>query len=271
MSEKEFFLRFKWLHSHLEEAGRSLRLRHRDRRFEVKTKNDGSRVTDIDREMSDFWLSLITKYFPGETVISEEDEATHQYSSGSSVVWYIDPIDGTSKFINGSSHYFVLIGLCIEGRADFGILYQPERNCLLFGTSYTSPRLYSSINEFHEVHQAVGWHRQMPVVVKGATPALRTRLETIIHLPVRRHSVSAHHITGPLNGPNSGYLSFRKNAYWDLAAPTAIMNAAGFKINLITKGEPAFFNDGNVWCERYYCLPPDTPEEVIQYVSTVMV
>ncbi len=269
MSEKEFKLRFQWLYPHLEEAGRRLRMHQRNNNFEIHKKQDGSKVTDIDRQMSHFWMELLTGAFPGETLVSEEDESTHRYDPNGSVTWYIDPIDGTGKFIEGSSNYFVLISFSVGGKASFGILYQPERNCVLYGNSYIRTRLYTSPHDYREVHQTNSWRNQRPLVVKGANPALRNRLETMTHLPIRRSSNAAHNIISPLSTPNTGFLSFRKTAYWDLLAPSAIMEAAGYQTSIMYRGEPARYNDGNVFCDRYYCLPPDTPDEIIEYASTV--
>ncbi len=267
MSEKEFNLRFKWLYPHLEEAGRKLRLYRHNKNFETRYKKDGSKVTSVDEEMSEYWLELLNRAFPGETVVSEEDESSHSYHSKSRLVWYIDPIDGTSKFVDGSPNYFVLISLCVEGEARFGMLYQPERNCILYGNPYVRTRLYTSLHEYREIHHTISWRHQMPLVVKGAEPALRNRLEELTHLPVKRTSAAAHNIIGPLNGPNTGFLSFRKTAYWDLAAPAAIMEAAGFQTRIFSNGEPASYHDGNIFCDRFYCLPPDTPSDIIDYVN----
>ncbi len=269
MLEKEFQARFNLLYPHLEEAGRQLRLLQRKRNFDARTKRDGSMVTDADDKMSHYWVELLTQAFPGETVISEEQESTHIYDARDSTIWYVDPIDGTSMFIQGSPNYFVLISLCLAGKASFGILYQPERNCVLYGNPYIQPRLYTSYQNYREIYKPASWHRQLPLIVKGAPPTLRTRLEAVTHLPVRRTTGAAHNIISPLNGPISGFLSFRKTAYWDLAAPSAIMESAGFKTNMLYRGEPVRYNNGQVYCDRYYCLPPDTPADVIDYVTTV--
>ncbi|MFO8028803.1 MAG: inositol monophosphatase family protein [Cyclonatronaceae bacterium] len=269
MTEKEYDVRFRWLYPHLEEAGRILRLQQHNRRFQVSIKRDGSKVTDTDRNMSDFWLELLQKAFPGETVVSEEEKSSHIYPEKSSVVWYIDPIDGTSKFIEGSPNYFVLIGLCLDGKPSFGVLYQPERNCVLYGNSRIRSRLYTAPENYREIHQTISWRHQMPLVVKGASPVLRDRMESITHLPVRRTSNAAHNIIGPLNGPSTGFVSFRRTAYWDVSAPAAIMESAGFQTRILRHGEDVRYNDGNVFCDRFFCLPPDTPDEVIEYVTGV--
>ncbi len=269
MYEKEYSSRFQWLYPHLEEAGRRLRLLQRNKSYRVRMKQDGSKVTDADDDMNHFWMELITGTFPGETVISEEDSSSHVYPPNSSVIWYLDPIDGTGKFVEGSPNYFVLISICFEGNAKFGVLYQPERNCLLYGNSCIRTRLYCSLRDYREIHQINSWHHQVPLVVKGAQPSFRSRLESVTHLPVRRTSNAVHNIISPLYGPSCGFVSFKKTAYWDLAAPSAIMEAAGYRTRILSRGEATRYNDGKVYCDRYYCLPPDTPEAVIEYITTV--
>ncbi len=269
MTEKEFHQRFRWLYPHLEEAGRRLRTQQRNRSFNVHTKEDGSRVTDADRQMSDYWMDLISRAFPGETIVCEEDLESHNYQAGCETTWFVDPIDGTSKFIDNSFNYYVLISICIDGQPSFGILYQPERNVVLFGNPHIRARLYTSLEDYREIHRNMSWLNRMPLIVKGARPALRSQLEEVTHLTVKRTSNSSHNIVSPLNAPNTGFVSFRKTAYWDLAAPAAIMESAGYQSALYSNGDPTQYNDGNVHCDRFYCLPPDTPEHVLSFITSV--
>ncbi|MDG5766639.1 inositol monophosphatase family protein [Balneolales bacterium ANBcel1] len=269
MTEKEFHRRFSWLYPHLEYAGRKLRLYQRNRGYGIRSKKDGSKVTDVDEEMSAFWLDLLHRYFPGEAVVSEEDSDSHRYPPDSDLVWFVDPLDGTSKFIDGSPNYFILISICTGGKASFGVLYQPERNIVLYGNAMTKARLYSSRDEYRDIHTPLSWKHRKPLVVKGAPPALRNRIEEITHLSVKRTSVASHNIISPLSAVNTGFISFRKTAYWDLGAPAAIMESAGYKTGAITYGEQTRFNNGLVYCDRFYSLPADTPDEVISYITTV--
>ncbi len=269
MNEKEFDQRFQWLYPHLEETGRQLRVLHRNRNFKIGIKDDGTKVTDADERLNTFWKSLIQQNFPGETIVSEEDPDSHLYREQTDPTWYVDPIDGTGKFIDGLKNYFVLISLCQAGKAVFGILYQPERNIVLYGNNHIRARIYSKPDEYREIHRPMSWRHRMPLIVKGAPPILRNELESVTHLNVKRTSNASHNIISPLISDNTGYISFRKTAYWDISAPAAIMESAGFKTGQFRFGEPAGFNDGYIYCDRFYALPADTPENVISYISTV--
>ena len=269
MSEKELEMRFKWLYPLLQDVGSKLRHLHRNRNFSVRMKTDGSIVTDSDEEMSSIWLNLLANAFPGEFVVSEEDASTHIHPPKQSVVWYIDPIDGTSKFVNGSPDYYVLIGIAIDGRPGFGLLYQPEKDTVLYGNPFIKTRLYTSQNNYREFRNIGLWKNSLPLIVKGAHPNVRERLESVTQMPVRRSSNATHNIVAPLNGKSSGFISYRRSAFWDLLAPAAIMESSGFQTCAFRDGEKAYYNDGDVFCNRFFCLPSDTPDEIVQYLKNI--
>lgn len=266
MNQKELHLRFRWIVPHLQQCGQRLRELRKSRSYEVHNKRDGSRVTDADREMSRYWMDQISRTFPGETIVSEESAASHDYPANAPLVWYIDPIDGTSKFIEGLDNYFILISLCVEGVSSLGLLYQPEKETLLYATPHIRTRFYTSPDHYREIHRTTRWKDRKPLIVKGAKPPLRKWLEANTNLPVHRTANAVHNIIGALNGSSTGFISFRRTAYWDLAAPAAIMASAGFQSGLVSGGKPARYNDGDIACERFYCLPPDTPEDVMDFI-----
>lgn len=267
MLEKELELRFSWLYPHLKDMGSKLRLLHKNRNFSVREKVDGSIVTDIDEEMSAIWQNLLGKTFPGEYVVSEEDTSTHHFPPKQSVIWYVDPIDGTSKFVDRSPNYYVLIGIAIDGMPGFGLLYQPERNCVLYGNPFIKTRIYTSQSKYRVIGNVGTWKKSLPLIVKGASPNVRECIESVTQLPVRRSSNATHNIIAPLSGNSSGFISFRKSAFWDLLAPAAIMQSSGFQTFAFRDGDPAFYNDGDVYCSQFFCLPPDTPDEIVPYLK----
>src|SRR5690606_23397299 len=51
------------------------------------------------------------------------------------VVWYVDPIDGTSNFAGGLPYYCVSIGVAWRGRLLGGVIYDPERDEMFVGSA----------------------------------------------------------------------------------------------------------------------------------------
>lgn len=270
MTEKECEQRFAWVYPRLEQAGQKLRQASRLRTYSTEKKPDGSIVTNIDVEHSEWWLQELASAFPGETLVSEENASTHTYSAGDKLVWYVDPIDGTKSFAEGSPDYYVLLSLTIDGVPAVGWLYQPESRCVLYGNNSGILRLYTSRESYRTYPGPYSWNNRLPLVVKGAAPLLRERLEQLTARAVRKTARKAHNIVSPLSASTCGYVSFRKTAFWDLAAPSAIMQAAGFKTGILSGGgEPLRYNNGSTISSRYYCLPGDTPQEVLEYISQV--
>lgn len=110
---------------------------------------DGTRrpspVTEKDIDLGQKIMDKLKEISPNTPIICEEephngyniDQRNHIQAStrldGSRgpTYWVVDPIDGTSNFINpDKKHYGVLIGLIENGKPTFGITYYPEYDIL---------------------------------------------------------------------------------------------------------------------------------------------
>jgi len=90
--------------------------------FTIKQKIDGSRVTSIDIEISEFLRQNLAKEFPQIPVICEEGKLRE---ISEEIFFLIDPIDGTSSFIKGEVEFCINIALIKDKKAVFGLLYAP--------------------------------------------------------------------------------------------------------------------------------------------------
>jgi myo-inositol-1(or 4)-monophosphatase len=89
----------------------------------VEFKQGGQDVVSIaDREVEVLIRARIAEAFPEDGVLGEEDGLV-EGSSG--VLWVVDPIDGTSPFLNGLSHWCVSIAVAVDGAAEIGVIYAP--------------------------------------------------------------------------------------------------------------------------------------------------
>ena len=89
---------------------------------ETTTKSDGSYVTIADRQAESYLRREISKRFPNDGVLGEE-EGELQGTSGRR--WIVDPIDGTFAFVHGVPFYGVLIALEIEEELSVGVINIP--------------------------------------------------------------------------------------------------------------------------------------------------
>jgi histidinol-phosphatase len=132
-------------------------------------KADDTPVTAADRAAEEFIRSEIEKHYPAHAILGEEFGATPSASvslresatksaaqsaslrdsvtesaaqsaslrdsvtesANQSVVWIIDPIDGTKSFLRGVPLYGVLIGLEIDGDIKVGAAYFPGTDEML--------------------------------------------------------------------------------------------------------------------------------------------
>lgn len=89
-------------------------------------------VTNADIELDDIICTDISKKFPEDVIVSEEN-ADSQILKTSHRVWFIDPIDGTKDYARGDDEWSVMIGLCIDGIPTIGVVYQPKVDVLWRG------------------------------------------------------------------------------------------------------------------------------------------
>ena len=69
-------------------------------------------VTHWDRRVERMLRSAILETFPQDSIVGEEYPP--EECRAGAVTWYIDPIDGTTNFINQHQNYAISVG-CWEG------------------------------------------------------------------------------------------------------------------------------------------------------------
>ena len=93
--------------------------------FKIEKKEDGSYVTNIDKEIELLFREKVEKTFPDHGVIGEEfgdDKKDNEYT------WVIDPLDGTHNFISGKPLFGTLISCLKNQRPIIGIVDIPILN-----------------------------------------------------------------------------------------------------------------------------------------------
>ena len=93
-------------------------------------------VTIADRLSSELIIEGLEKAFPADGILSEEAPDSAERLSRKRV-WMIDPIDGTSGFIDKNGDFAVQIGLTENGKATLGVVLLPATDILYFATAGT--------------------------------------------------------------------------------------------------------------------------------------
>lgn len=98
-------------------------------------KGDGSLFTEADVAAQTALVSGLRRVLDcpvlGEEMTVAEQETLWRESSANGL-WCIDPIDGTSNFVNGLPYFAVSVGLVREGRSILGAVYDPVANEMFY-------------------------------------------------------------------------------------------------------------------------------------------
>lgn len=99
-------------------------------------KSDGSFFTEADVAAQKALLHELQKIYPaavmGEEMTKQEQE--EQWVKGKAGLWSVDPIDGTSNFLNGLPYFAISVALMEHGRSVLGVIYNPIADEMFYAT-----------------------------------------------------------------------------------------------------------------------------------------
>lgn len=109
-----------------EEAGRVLMRGHR-RGGSVRRKGAIDLVTEHDLASERVIVERLRAAFPDHTIVAEESAAPAAGGArpGEGLVWYVDPLDGTTNFAHGHFAFCVSLGLAEDGVPIAGVVHAP--------------------------------------------------------------------------------------------------------------------------------------------------
>ena len=94
--------------------------------IEYKDKNQLDPVTSADKATQEYLVNEITRLFPDHGILGEEgSDETDPTGPAPDFLWVLDPLDGTTNFLNGLPVYASSIGILYRGRPVAGALYIP--------------------------------------------------------------------------------------------------------------------------------------------------
>ena len=95
--------------------------------FETKIKSDNSPITEADIASNKIIQKIISA---SDYPILSEETKDNKKRLEKETVWIIDPLDGTSDFINKTGEFTIMIGLVRKQVPILGIIYCPPQNTL---------------------------------------------------------------------------------------------------------------------------------------------
>ena len=100
-------------------------------------KSDGSMFTEADIAAQNALAAALVK-IADHPVLGEEMPFELQkelWQAGEAGLWCIDPIDGTSNFVNGLPYFAVSVALMRHGRSVLGVVYDPVADEIFYATA----------------------------------------------------------------------------------------------------------------------------------------
>jgi 3'(2'), 5'-bisphosphate nucleotidase len=194
---------------------------------QVSLKADYSAVTEADIALSDYLVKELTNQYPSDTIISEEIPFTKQ-TKAPHRAWTIDPIDGTKEFIQKNGQWAVQLAFLVEGRPEFGIVFQPTLGRMYFNDGTTS---YIQENgATHPIQVTVFDSNKSTLLISNS------RMDALVFLSlekklfkntIRRGSIGLK--AGAIANAEADFYmnSFRKCGIWDLAPCEPILKKGG--------------------------------------------
>ncbi len=213
---------------------------------DVTFKGKKDLVTQYDVEVENFLKEKFSKEFPGFNIIAEESNNDHIEFNDSII---IDPIDGTTNFVNSVPHCAISVGVYKNKKPYLGIVYNPILNELYTavtgqGAYRNGKRLKVSDDEDLETSLiATGFPYTSSSIETDLAFVIRN-LETILPKcqDIRRLGSAAIDLCMVARGTYEGYYEINLKS-WDVSAGIIILKEAGGKVSNHLGEEYDMFKD----------------------------
>lgn len=185
----------------------------------LQSKADGSYVTQADLLSNEMLIDTIVRLFPKDAILSEESPVCARDLTQSRRTWVIDPLDGTRSFVEGCDDFSVLVSLCEALSPVYGIMFFPARDLMveaMLGSSATCNGNKIGVSLTSVLEPGRVYIRNFDCRRPELAAPMRDSGAAL--LDVAR---------GELDG---AIIRMTTHQEWDIAAPMAVIEAAGGKV-----------------------------------------
>ena len=182
-------------------------------KLQVSLKGPNNFVTNADRKVEKIIIEELEKSKKNFSILTEESGFIKNKDKDN--FWIIDPIDGTTNFLNGVPHFCISIALLFEKEIIAGVIYDPIKDEIFYaeknGGSFLNNKSIrvSKKNDISSCLYGVNFRKNLP--------------ENFI---IRNTGSAALDLAYVSCGRFDG--CFQKNVnLWDIAAGTVLIKEAG--------------------------------------------
>lgn len=206
----------------------------------IEKKNTRNYVTYIDKEAEKLIVSELSEAFPETGFLTEEETIVNEVKEWT---WIIDPLDGTTNYVNGDTSYTVSIALQHNNKTVLGVVYDPlleELYCATTDSKATLNNKLISVSNHSTITDAfIGF---------GVPYTLDTESEAILKRASLQYSKASFRIKGSAAVEICYVAAGRYDVFfhsglspWDVAAASFILQQAGGKNKDFKNGDNYIF------------------------------
>ncbi|MCJ8305599.1 MAG: 3'(2'),5'-bisphosphate nucleotidase CysQ [Nitrosopumilus sp.] len=199
------------------------------RDFKVSKKSDDSPITDADLKSNEVIKKILSQ--TKHAILSEEDN-DDQSRLSKEMIWIVDPLDGTSDFIDKTGEFTVMIALIKNKKPILGVIGWPTEKTLFVAQKDSGAFRYSN-DEWQKISvtteteltkcRTVGSRHHLSDKEKSFIKKLGIKDFTSIGSSLKVGKISS--------GEAEAYITTtNKMKEWDSAASYCIISEAGGKM-----------------------------------------
>lgn len=190
-------------------------------KFDVQEKSKNNPVTSADLEANRIIRESISRSFPGDGWLSEEDQDNAQRLSLSRV-WVVDPIDGTREFIEGVPQFAVSIAFVVDGVPKVSVVFNPAKNRLYKAAAEQGAFLNDEAIRVTPRHDIDGAR----LLVSRSEPQKKFQV-FVDRCDIKPVGSIAYRLAKVAGGDGDATITFRTIHEWDICAGVLMVLEAG--------------------------------------------
>ncbi len=208
-------------------------------KLQVSSKGPGDFVSAADKKSEKIIIEELLKAHPDYGILSEE--AGEINKDNKEKRWIIDPIDGTSNFLNGIPQFAISVAYEEKNEIICGIIFDPIKDEMFFaekgaGAFLNNSRIrVSNKKELKESILVTGGPRSDSKKREGIFEEY-IKISNSVDTPIRKFGSASLDIANVACGRFDGYWQWELN-YWDIAAGLVILKEAGGYVDFLNNND----------------------------------
>ena len=208
-------------------------------KLQVSSKGPGDFVSAADKKSEKIIIEELLKAHPDYGILSEESGEINKNNKENR--WIIDPIDGTSNFLNGIPQFAISVAYEEKGKVICGMIFDPIKNEMFFaekgaGAFLNNSRIrVSNKKKLKESMLVTGGPRRSSKKRESIFKEYNN-ISNIVDIPIRKFGSAALDLANVASGRFDGFWQWELS-YWDIAAGLIILEESGGFVDFLEKDE----------------------------------